>query len=57
MFSKEHSIKGKNIVTMVVSGVVSVTHIALYLYLYLKRQQFFSEYGTTDVMEIVNNCV
>lgn len=54
MFFKELIIKEKNIITMVVSSVVSVTHISLYLYLYLKRQQLFSEYGTTDVMEIIN---
>lgn len=39
---------------MVVSGVFSVTSIALYLNLYLRRQQLFSEYEMTDVIEILD---
>ena len=54
MFFKELSFKEKNMVTMIGSGIFFVANIALYLNLYLRRQQVFLEYGTTNVIEIMD---
>jgi len=46
--------KQKNTFALLITSTIFVFNLVSFFYLYLQRQQLFSEYGTTDVMQIVD---